>query len=235
MCSHQVVFRYLLDKILVVIRGRAVTGKDAISSISRGRQCTEPLSVICTKIGVSIAIRWPHTCMIGAGYPPIMVATDGQVDAMSRSQTSRGHSGPETESPRSMVRSAPRLWMSASTASSAGRLPWISAMIAILIGLPAGHSVASGLSSSLHRCLTLPPQSHLLCQCREFGATSEFVAGTPPLSVPRTHSPIYGYDNRYLARANQPLRLRQDQRRLREEHSRSLTGYKTQRCITIAK
>jgi hypothetical protein len=27
----------------------------------------------------------------------------------------------------------------------------------------------------------------------------------PPLAVPRTHSPIYGYDNRYLmARANQP-------------------------------
>ena len=36
-CSNKSVFRYLLDKILIVIRGRAVTGKDAIPSISRGR------------------------------------------------------------------------------------------------------------------------------------------------------------------------------------------------------
>ena len=76
MCSHQLAFRYLLDKILIVIRGSAVTGKDAISSISRGRQCTKPMSVICTKIGVGVSIRRPHACRIGTGYPAIMVATD---------------------------------------------------------------------------------------------------------------------------------------------------------------
>ena len=76
MCSHQVVFRYLLDKILIVIRGSAVTGNDAISSISRGRQCTEPMSVVCTEMGVSLAIRWSHICRIGTGYPSIMIATD---------------------------------------------------------------------------------------------------------------------------------------------------------------
>ena len=54
----------------------AVTGEDAISSISRGRQCTEPMSVICTKIGVGVSIRRPHACRIGTGYPAIMVATD---------------------------------------------------------------------------------------------------------------------------------------------------------------
>jgi hypothetical protein len=167
MCSHQLVFRYLLDKILVVIRGRAVTGKDAIPSISRGRQCTKPVSVICTKIGG--AYRSDGPILAGSGpdtQRSWLPRITRLLDAMSRSQTSRGQSGPETESPRLMVRSTPRLWMSASTASSAGRLPCMSAMTAILIGLPAGGSIAIGLSSCLHRRLTLPPQSYLLCQCR---------------------------------------------------------------------
>ena len=47
-----------------------MTGKDAIPSISRGRQCTKPVSVICTKIGVGVSIRRSHTCRIGTGYPP---------------------------------------------------------------------------------------------------------------------------------------------------------------------
>ena len=36
-CPNKPTVRDLLDKILIVIRGSAVTGKDAISSINRGR------------------------------------------------------------------------------------------------------------------------------------------------------------------------------------------------------
>ena len=57
----------------------------------------------------------------------------GSSEAMSRSQTSRGQSGPDTQSPKLMVRSTWRRAISMSTASSAGRFPWISAMTAIRI------------------------------------------------------------------------------------------------------
>ena len=54
----------------------------------------------------------------------------GMASAISRSAVSRGHSGPLSRSPQSSVRSAPRRAMSASTASSAGRLPWMSETMA---------------------------------------------------------------------------------------------------------
>ena len=60
----------------------------------------------------------------------------GRPEAMSRSQTSRGQRGPDTQSPRLTVRSTSRRSMSASTASSAGRFPWMSAMTAIRIPVP---------------------------------------------------------------------------------------------------
>jgi hypothetical protein len=73
----------------------------------------------------------------------------------------------------------------------------MSAMTAILIGLPAGGSIASGLfvvPSSVP-----DPSAPILSSLPICGRH------LPPLAVPRTHSPIYGYDNRYLmARANQP-------------------------------
>jgi hypothetical protein len=82
------------------------------------------------------------------------------------SQTSRGQGGPETQSPRLMVQSTSRRWMSASTASSAGILPCMSAMTAIRIGLPTRRCLASSLSFCLHRCRSLPTQSDFLRQRR---------------------------------------------------------------------
>ena len=76
MRSHKMVFRYLLDEILIVIGWRAVTGQDVVPSVSRGGQFTEPMSVVWTEAGVSVSIRRSHTCRIGTGYPAIMVATD---------------------------------------------------------------------------------------------------------------------------------------------------------------
>src|SRR5690606_4425328 len=61
--------------------------------------------------------------------------------AMRRSSVASGHSGPETMSPRSTIRSQPRRRMSASTACSACRLPWISETAAIRIAPSPGSEV----------------------------------------------------------------------------------------------
>ena len=55
-------------------------------------------------------------------------------------------------------------------------LPCMSAMTAIRIGLPDAGSIASGLSSCLHRCRPFP--NPIFFASAEFGATSGFVAGT---------------------------------------------------------
>src|ERR1700722_7574275 len=67
----------------------------------------------------------------------------GNSSAINRSAVSRGSKGPERISPRLTMRSTPRRSMSASTASSAYKLPWMSEMAAIFIRLRPLYNRAS--------------------------------------------------------------------------------------------
>jgi hypothetical protein len=60
--------------------------------------------------------------------------TVGNASDWRASKVSFGHKGLVTQSPRLTVKSTPRLFTSASTASKAGRFPWTSEMTAIHIG-----------------------------------------------------------------------------------------------------
>ena len=80
--------------------------------------------------------------------------------------TSRGQSGPDTQSPRLIVRSTSRCWMSASTASSAGMLPCMSAMTAIRIGYPRVAVLRPAFRSVFIGADTFRPNPDFLRQCR---------------------------------------------------------------------
>src|ERR1700691_5432461 len=67
----------------------------------------------------------------------------GNSSAINRSAVSRGSKGPERISPRLTRRSTPRRSMSASTASSANKLPCMSEMAAIFIRLQSLYNCAS--------------------------------------------------------------------------------------------
>src|SRR5262245_52088945 len=84
----------------------------------------------------------------------------------SRSIVSRGQRGPDTQSPRLMVASTPRRPLSASTASSARRLPWISARTASCIDRPWSHLPRARQSSSAVHSDGRGPCPHALCPSR---------------------------------------------------------------------
>ena len=128
-------FRHLLDEIPIVAGGRTVAGERCHapswrrSAMPRARN-DDSGRVASTHIDPTAPIEARSGPDTQRSWLPRMVRSS---EAMSRAQTSRGQSGPDTQSPKLMVRSTWRRAISMSTASSAGRFPWISAMTAIRI------------------------------------------------------------------------------------------------------